>query len=41
MMEFIDHVVLLALVVQAWVNEKRYEAITDCIRLLRERTTKP
>lgn len=40
MMTFLDHLVIFALIVHAWVSEKRFEAIHHCLTLLRERLLK-
>lgn len=39
-MTFLDHIVIFALIVQAWYSEKRFEAIYHCLTLLRERLLK-
>lgn len=36
-MEILEHIVIILLIVMTWFNERRFEAIADCLKVLHER----
>lgn len=33
-MEILEHLVIILLIIMTWFNERRFEAIADCLKLI-------